>query len=95
VSPEELQKLVDEISGELAKLADDPEKPLGRADRKHRLVLLARKEALERVKTAVAEGNVIKETQASLDYGLLTEYGERHPLIFNFMRAQTRGWRWW
>lgn len=95
MTPEQLQELLDDISGELARLADDPEKPLGRADRKHRLVLLARKEALERVKAAAAEGDFKKETQARLDYGLLTDYGERHPLLFNYMRAQTQGWRWW
>ena len=92
---EELQKLMDDISGELEKMADDPEKPLSRTEKRHRSVLRARKEALERVKAAAEEGNFAKETQASLDYGLLTEYGERHPLLFNLMKSQVRSWLRW
>jgi hypothetical protein len=95
VTAEELDKLMKDISGELEKLADDPENPLSRSERKHRSVLQARHAALERIKAAKEEGNFGKETQASLDYGLLTEYGERHPLLFNFVRSQVRSWLQW
>jgi hypothetical protein len=95
VTGEDAEKLISEISAELEQLGDDEEKPLSRAERKHRAVLSARKEALERLKAAIAEGDFSKETRASLDYGLLTEYGERHFLLFNFVKSQV-GWRlWW
>jgi tRNA U34 5-carboxymethylaminomethyl modifying GTPase MnmE/TrmE len=95
MTAEELEKLIDEISGELEKLTDDPEKPLAYKERRHRSVLRARKAALERAKAAMEEGNVNKETQASLDYGLLTEYGEKHPLLFNLVKSQIGFWLRW
>ncbi len=91
----ELDKLIETISGELEKLAENPEESLSRAEKKHRSVLRARKAALEETKAAMEEGNLNKEIQASLDYGVLTEYGERHPLLFNFVRSQMKSWLRW
>jgi hypothetical protein len=95
VTGEELEKLMNGISSELETLVDDPEKPLSYKERRHRSVLRARKNALERIKTAMEEGNFSKETQASMDYGLLTEYGERHPLLFNLVKSQIGIWLRW
>ncbi len=58
------------------------------------MVLRARKDALERIKAAIVEGDTTGETRASLDYGLLTEYGERHFILYNFVKSQM-GWRFW
>jgi hypothetical protein len=94
VTGEDVEKLLGEISAELEQLGDDRDK-LNRKERKHRVVLQARKGALERLKAAIADGDTGRETRASLDYGILTEYGERHPLLFNFVKSQM-GWRlWW
>jgi hypothetical protein len=95
VTPEELDRLVDDITGQLEGLVDDPEKPLGRKERRRRVLLLAKKEALERLKAAREHGDLNKETRASLDYSLLTEYGEKHPLLFNIIRSQLGWWAWW
>jgi hypothetical protein len=95
MTAEELEKLTNEISAELEKLTDDPEKPLKYKERRHRSVLRARKDALERMKVAMEKGDFSKETQASLDYGVLTEYGERHPLLFNLVKSQMGFWLRW
>jgi len=94
VTGEDVEKLINAISAELEQLGDEPEK-MSRRERKHWAVLRARKGALERVQEAIAEGDFSKQTRASLDYGLLTEYGERNFLLFNFVKSQV-GWRlWW
>lgn len=91
---EDAEKLITDISAELERLGDDRDK-LNWKERKHRAVLRARKDALERVKAAIAEGDFNKETRANLDYGLLTEYGERNFFLYNFVKSQV-GWRiWW
>jgi hypothetical protein len=95
MTSEELEQLINEISGELEKLTDDPEKPLKYKERRHRSVLRARKDALERARAAVEQGDFSKEAQASLDYGLLTEYGEKHPLLFNLVKSQIGFWLRW
>ena len=92
---EELDKLINEISLELETFTEEREKTLKYKERRHRSVLRARKDALERAKDAVEKNDFNKETQASLDYSLLTEYGERHPLLFNLVKSQMGFWLRW
>ena len=89
---EELETLRREVSGDLEQLSDIPEEQLNPKERKHRAVLRARKQALDRLKKARDEGNVHQENKASLDYALLTEYGERNIFLYNFMRARLYWW---
>jgi hypothetical protein len=92
---EEIDKLISEISLELEKFTEDREKTLKYKERRHRSVLRARKNALERAREGVEKGDLNKETQASLDYSLLTEYGERHPILFNLVKSQVGFWLRW
>ena len=48
--------------------------------------------ALDRIKKAKEKGSMNQEVKACLDYALLTEYGEKHPLWMNFMRSQMGWW---
>jgi hypothetical protein len=91
---EELAKLMDDISGQLKTLGDNVDKP-GRAERRRRAVLRARLAALEQIKAAQEAGDFNRETRANLDYTVLTEYGEKHPLLFNLVRSQVSGWLRW
>jgi hypothetical protein len=90
-----MEKQMGDISGQLEQLADGPERPPGKPEKKRRGVLRARLAALERVRAAREEGDVNKETRANLDYTLLTEYGEKHPLLFNLVRSRIGGWLRW
>jgi hypothetical protein len=95
MTAEELDKLINELSEELEQLPDEEAKSLTYKERRHRRVVMARKNALERARAALEAGDVSKETQASLDYGLLTEYGERHPILFNLVKSQMGFWLRW
>ncbi len=95
MTDEDLAKLTGEITGQISQLPDDANETQGRAEKKHRLVLQARREALGRIKTAREKRDMRQEAQASMDYALLTEYGERNPILFNFMKARSAWWHWW
>ncbi len=88
---EELVELMKEVSEEMAKLPDDSEKPLTKQEKNRRLVLRLRMETLNRIKEAKEKANLSQEIKAGTDYVLLTKYGEKHPFLMNFIRAQI-GW---
>ncbi len=92
MTDEELETLRHEVSGKIEQLSDTPEEQLNRKERKHRTVLCARKQALDRMKKARQDGDVHQETKAGLDYALLTEYGERNILLYNLMKARLSWW---
>jgi hypothetical protein len=93
MTDEELETLRREVSGNLEQLSDIPEEQLNSRERKHRAVLRAREQALNRLKQARDEGDVHQETRAGLDYTLLTEYGERNIFLYNLMKARLFWWR--
>jgi hypothetical protein len=93
MTDEELEKLQKEVSAGLEELRDTPEEQLTRKERRHRTVLRARKQALDRMKQARKEGSAHQEAKASLDYAILTEYGERNIFLYNIMKARLLWWR--
>jgi hypothetical protein len=95
MTDEELTKLTGEITGQIEQLPVDADKAQGRAERRHWLVLRARREALDRIKTAREKSDMRQEAKASLDYALLTEYGEKNILLYNLMKARSGWWPKW
>jgi len=93
LTEEELDKITQEISGEIEQLPDDPEKPLSRKEKKHKLVLRARGEALDKIREAREQGDFNREIRANLDYALLTEYAEKNVFLYNLMKARLAWWR--
>jgi hypothetical protein len=93
VTEEELDSLTQEINGQIEQFPDDSEKSLSRKERKRKLVLSARCQALERVREAKEKGDIHQEVKANLDYALLTEYGEKNILLYNLMKARLGFWR--
>ena len=92
MTDEELEKLAQEISGELERLDIDPGSPPGRDDDKHTRVLKARKKAIDNIKTAKEKGNIDREAKACLEYAIITEYAERSPLWFILARMRLASW---
>ena len=90
---EELDRLTQEISGDIEQLAEDPEKPLSRKERRRKLILRARRQALDKIKEAKEKGSVNQEVKANLEYTLLTEYAEKNILLYNLMKARLFMWR--
>ena len=88
----ELDTLIKEVSEQISQLPESNEKKLSREERKRKVLLQAKSQALNRIKEARESGNLNQEARASMDYGLLEEYGDRHPLLYNFMKSQVRWW---
>ena len=87
MTDEEIDALIKEVSGELDKLADNPEKPLTGKERSHRRVLQLRREALKKIQVTRETGSLQQEVKAIADYNLLTEYGDR-PFLLHLMKAR-------
>ena len=88
MTDEELAGLMQEISEQIEQLPEDAEKPLSKDETKRKVLLQARKEALNRIKSARENGSVHQEVKSGIDYALLTEYGDRHWLLFNYMKSR-------
>ena len=91
MNDEELEALMQEKSEQIAKLSADPEKPLSKQARNRKMLLELQKEALKKIKTAKEKGNFSQEVRAGIDYTLLTQFGEKHPFLMNFIKSQI-GW---
>ena len=89
---EELEKLMQEVSEQIDRLSDDPEKPLTRQERTRKLVLNVQREALKKIQSAKAKGSLHQEVRAGMDYALLVRYGEKNPFLMNFVRSKMRWW---
>jgi len=81
----EVQKLNEHID-ELSK-ADS----LTKQEKKRQNLLELKKETLERIKQAKEKKNQSQEIKLTMDYALLEEYGEKHPLLLHFARIKLRG----
>ena len=89
MTDEELETLIQETSEQIAKLSD-PEKPLNKEEKKRKLILRLQNDALERIKKAKEKGNQHEEIRAGMDYALFTNYGDKNPLLINYIKSQTR-----
>jgi len=81
----EMQKLSENID-ELSK-ADS----LTKQEKRRQNLLESKKETLERIKQAKEKKNQSQEIKYTMDYALLEEYGEKHPLLLHFARIKLRG----
>jgi hypothetical protein len=88
MTDEELERLTEEITGQLAELTDTPDKPLSKEDRKKQYLLKAKQRALEKIKTARESGSARQEVRAQMDYALLNEYGHRNWILYNLARSR-------
>ena len=92
MNEDELETLIKEVSEQLSQLTAQPEKSLNKEDRRRKYLLEARSAALDRIKQAKEKGSLNQEVKACLDYALLTEYGEKHPFLMNYMKSQMGFW---
>ena len=90
MTDEELEALVKETSEQIDRLSA-PEKPLTKEEKKRKTLLQMQKMALGRIKEAKEKGSLQQEIRASMDYSLLTKYGDKHPFLMGFIKSQM----WW
>ena len=87
-----MEALIKGVSEELEQLNAEPEKSLSKKDRRRKILLEAKGAVLEKIKQAKEKGSLNQEVKACLDYAMLNEYGEKHPLLMNFMKSQMGWW---
>ncbi|OGO25313.1 MAG: hypothetical protein A2144_09725 [Chloroflexi bacterium RBG_16_50_9] len=56
------------------------------------MVFQLQKEALERIKAVKEKGGLQQEIRATIDYVILSRYGEKNPLMLYFARLKMKGW---
>ena len=87
MTDEQIAGLIQELSGEIDKMADGPDKRLTGKERSHRRLLELRREALKKIQSVREKGSLQQEVKAIVDYDLITQYGHR-PFLLNFIKAR-------
>ena len=90
MTDEELQQKLQNISESLDELPDS-DKPLSKEERGRKHMLLLKKETLLRIKLAKEKKDLNQEIRCNMDYALLEEFGEKHPLLLHLGRIRLRG----
>ena len=89
MTDQELQEEVRYVTESIDNLPES-DKDQSKEERRHRDVLLVRKEMLGRIKQAREKGDKNLELQETMNYGLLTSWGEKHPYLMGLVRANLR-----
>ena len=89
MTDEELEREIQKLSENIDELSEADSLTKEEKKRKHLLEL--KKETLGRIKQAKEKKNQSQEIKLNMDYALLEEYGERHPLLLHFARIKLRG----
>ena len=88
---EELEKAILELSQTIESLPES-KVPLSRQEQRRRELLMARKEILGRIKAAKQKSQENEALYGSMVYGLLTSYGEKHPLLMYLANLKLNRW---
>jgi len=83
---EELEKEVQNLSESLDKLPDSDS--LTKQEKRRRHILLLKKETLLRIKEAREKNNKNDEFTNIATYGVLTAYGDKHPILLRLARSK-------
>jgi len=86
---EELEQEIRDVSESIESLAE-PEKPLSKEEKRHRDVLLLKKEILDNIKDAREKNDKSGEIRNLMTYGLLTSWGEKHPYLMSIVQSNMR-----
>ncbi len=89
MTDEELRQTIQELGEDIDRLSD-PDKPLTAEEDGHRRLLLLKRETLQKLKEAREKHNVAQELNQTLNYGLLSAVGERHPVMAFLARLKLR-----
>ena len=92
MTDEDLEKLTQEVDGQIEQMSVDAESPLGKAESKRMRILEARRRALDGIKTAKEKGNLDREAKACMEYTVITEYGERNFFLLMLARIKLATW---
>jgi RPA family protein len=89
MTDEELEQEMQNLSENIDELSKADS--LTKQEKRRQHILELKKETLERIKQAREKKNQSQEVKLSMDYALLEEYGEKHPLLLHLARIKLRG----
>ncbi len=93
MNEEQLQGLLQEVSGELDRL-DNLERPLTGEEKKQQNIYHIRKYVLDKIKEAKDKNQRSDELYNTTYYSMLIPWGEKHPVLF-FLWMRIIKARWW
>jgi len=90
MTDEELDQASQELNEAIDKLSKCKE-PLTKQEKRRKFILPLKKETLQKIKQAKEKKDLSQEIKYNMDYALLEEYGERHPILLHLARMKIRG----
>lgn len=90
MTDEELEEEIQNLTESIDKLSKS-EDPLTKQEKRRKHILLLKQETLQRIKKAKEKKDLSQEIKCNMDYALLEEYGEKHPLLLHLARIKLRG----
>jgi len=90
MTDEELEQEIQNLSEAIDKLSKSDD-PLTKQEKRHKRLLLLKKDILQRMKQAREKKDQNQELKCNMDYGLIEEFGEKHPLLLHLARIKLRG----
>ena len=90
MTDEELEQEIQDLSEAIDKLSKSKE-PLTKQEKRRKFILPLKKETLQRIKQAKEKKDLSQEIKYNMDYGVLEEYGEKHPILLHLARIKLRG----
>jgi len=90
MTDDELEQEIQNLGEAIDKLAK-AEGPLTKQEKRRRHILPLKKDILQRMQQAREKKDRNQELKCSMDYALLEEFGERHPILLHLARIKLRG----
>jgi len=90
MTDEELEQEIQDLSEAIDKLSKSKE-PLTKQEKRRKYILPLKKDVLQRMQQAREKKDRNQELKCSMDYGLLEEFGDRHPILLHLARIKLRG----
>ena len=87
MTDKELQQTIQELTESIDKLSD-VDKPLTKEEKRRSLILLLKKETLQKIKEAREKHDTMQENAHTVTYGLLISIGEKHPFFMHFLGSK-------
>ena len=89
MTDEELQQTIQEVGEDIDKLSH-PDKPLTKEEKRRQNLLSLQKETLQQIREAREKHNATQELSLTVQYGLLSSLGEKHPFLLHFLSSKFR-----
>ena len=90
MTDEELEQEIQNLSEAIDKLSKSKE-PLTKQEKRRKHILPLQKDILQRMQQAKEKKDRNQELKCNMDYALLEEFGEKHPLLLHLARIKLRG----